>query len=440
MSTLSIRLGQSTNVKSNTKPRIVEVQSSDIFGADEVETETEGWTTDEIAFVKPSGSNPVLCSVCKTCEGRYTCPKCHVPFCSRVCYQSHSSGESNCTEAFFQDRVQKVLDREVKEKRHETQTMLFRIHQDQQLLQHQGETSGGGLCEQELIRLLQAIEVNDSNQIEQMTQEPKFQRALHNSMQSGELSEWIVDPWYPWWRSLVVPTKESTNDGDSPDSVVPASQLLDERLINVPKFATLYPKASIQCYPDLQANLVDILYSIVWTLRLFHGLPNCLETIRDSVLASSDESVSNQDNAVISTLLWASCVLSQDARYTDIEESLTTLTAASTSALQSRPAYHQVGCNTPWNVLAEDVAVVCGNRRTVARALLEGSDVCFESIKVSRAMSTPLLSPNRQELRRILKKLEFYASWVIDRNNTSLDLNVVSSRIRSYIETWKRKA
>jgi hypothetical protein len=339
---------------------------------------------------------PLACAVCLQHECRYHCPRCQLPYCSVECYRNHtttsndSSTASDCTEAFYKNRVSSILQLEAKEQQVATRKILNRQYEEQEL------------SEEELYDVLLALEQHDENPSEvQSMLSPSLRAAFENALHSGQLQELVLEQWHPWWRPELV-TKEETNDDDVFDN----DQTLDERLLRITQFHSLRKGPR----PNLLYNLIEILYRTVWTLRLYHGSRNAIHLAVEATRTLS-----------------ASTVLAEDARYTTLEEALIQCTAASTRLCPS-------GCNTPWTTLAQDVALLTTNSRQVVRALLEAMDLVKTAISALKKESE---EDNRKEvsnLRRVRKKLEFFMSW--SREATEIDESV-GEEIHEWIDQWK---
>jgi hypothetical protein len=338
----------------------------------------------------------LACAVCLQHEYRYHCPRCQLPYCSVECYRNHtttsndSSTASDCTEGFYKNRVSSILQLEAKEQQEATRKILNRQYEEQEL------------SEEELYNVLLALEQHDENPSElQSMLSPSLRAAFENALHSGQLQELVLEQWHPWWRPELV-TKEEANN----NFAVNKDQTLDERLLRITPFHSLRKDTR----PNLLYNLIEILYSIVWTLRLYHGSRNAIALAVEATRTLS-----------------ASTVLSEDARYTTLEEALIQCTAASTRLYPS-------GCNTPWTTLAQDVALLTMNSRQVVRALLEGIDLVKAAISVLKKESEEGYKNEVSNLRRVRKKLEFFMSWT--REATELDESV-GEEIHEWIDQWK---
>jgi hypothetical protein len=339
---------------------------------------------------------PLACAVCLQHEYRYHCPRCQLPYCSVECYRNHtttsndSSTASDCTEGFYKNRVSSILQLEAKEQQEATRKILNRQYEEQEL------------SEEELYNVLLALEQHDENPSElQSMLSPSLRIAFENALHSGQLQELVLEQWHPWWRPELV-TKGESNDND----VLNNDQTLDERLLRITPFHSLRKGTR----PNLLYNLIEVLYSIVWTFRLYHGSRNAISLAVEATRTLS-----------------ASTVLSEDARYTTLEEALIQCTAASTRLYPS-------GCNTPWTTLAQDVALLTTNSRQVVRALLEAMDLVKAAISALKKESEEGYENEVSNLRRVRKKLEFFMSW--SREATELDESV-GEEIHEWIDQWK---
>ena len=392
------------------------------------------------------------CSVCRQHQARYTCPKCQIPYCSVRCYQTHNSNDnengSACTEDFYKDRVSQVLQLEVEEKKGDMQQILKRIHQEQK--RHEEPTASlqppvaeeERLSQGELVQLLSVLERCEEEGDEKLERllsslPPRVRAAVGRALRGGggdawsSLQEWILEPWHPWWRTEFVRGSDDSEDDEDDDTTDKEEQqqhekrtkTLDERILAVPSLETLRPKkAAAAPPPPLQYNLIDILYSTVWMLRLYHGAENACDTMAGEAFH---------------TLLEASGVLSAPETsfcYTSLPGVLSDCTRRSTAAAAGCATDKKATtgeCNTPWNVLCQDVALICRNHRRVARALLEASDVVKAAIKTVKKES--MGGDGLPKMRRIRKKLEFLLSWFLANQNAVLCL---SDDIEHWVDDW----
>jgi hypothetical protein len=356
-----------------------------------------------------NATSSTSCGVCHRNEPRYACPHCEIQYCSVGCYKDHGTV---CTETFYKNRVEKVVQLQVKEKKEETHNILNRAYREQQ------ESS---FSQDELYNLLQVLETGDEQKLSEILSSSHIQSAIDQSIEKGELREWLLEPWHPWWRAELARTDNDNVDEDdeedqeeSPAEEVPI-ETLDERLLKVPSIESLRRPGGNEL-PQLDFNLVDILYSIAWTLRLYHGVMNAKEV---AIPAAH-------------TLAESSSVLSKDARYDCLEEVLATSVVSSSESFRNRK-----DCNTPWDCLAQDVALICRNgRRQIGRALLEAIDVIKAAVNAAKRAKD---AKGASELRKRRKKIEFYLSWSQDPS-VALTLTDLSQDITQWIADWKLEA
>lgn len=463
-----------------------------------------------------------ICGVCRQQISKYTCPRCQVRYCSLDCYKNHtkdigsteegmtSSSTSSCTEQFYQNRVNAILQLERLERKEATEKMLRRQYQqqynDQYKSDHVSLLPDGKYVHYKqdndndndddrhyddreiLYHLLQKLEGND--QQDQQEQYPHINNGINNSddndlemeellsmiphhlkvsflrdLQTGSIlsNELVLKRWHPWWRTELTninpndSTYDGDNDGDNDDGdnddddnhcenepydknghgternewkAKRKSRIyqptLDERLLQVPKFTSLRRRQNpSEPSPNLLFNLIDILYAICWTLRLYHGIDNILSS---SLPRTSSSSTSSSQTSIVieaaSTLLSASYVLAPNGSssssrsknnidkinndgdgtnkntplfFTSIEEVLTQCTSWSTQQYKSTNNNSNnshvkdeiisiltasrtseaatLGCNADWETLADDCALLLVSHRLVGRALLEAMDI-----------------------------------------------------------------
>jgi hypothetical protein len=310
-----------------------------------------------------------------------------------------------------------VLQLEVKENEQETKRMLSRNYvqqqqqeQQQQQLQDEPEISSD-VTEEELHKILAVLEGGDEQELSRLLSTPRLKAAFERSIENGGLHDWFLEPWHPWWRQELVgyDRDQDDNDEEGLEENEFNGKTLDERLLEVPSFRSLQPTK--KALPDLGFNLVSILYSVSWTLRLYHGIVNAKQVGMDAA----------------STLVQSSTVLSSDVRFSTLEEAMHVSVVASTQSYQGGKS----GCNTSWNVLAKDVALLYGNRRFVGRALLEAIGIVRFALSALKKEGDV---EGASKMRRIRKKIEFYLSWSLEQSTLGAGL---SENIEVWINDWR---
>ena len=365
---------------------------------------------------EPPNETIQCCEVCETNECRYNCPRCGLAYCSVKCYNLHSAtapldGDDSssrapaplCTEEFYKNRVSSVLKLELKSEAEKTKHMLQR--------QIDGPKSNDSslISEADLYEALEAIAQSSSRGGTEIPDlPPVVKAAFGNALRSGELHELGLENWHPWWLPQLLEENEEM-DATTPrsgldlDHAVQAT--LDERILNIPDFTTI-KKGPL---PSLQYNLAEILYGYAWASRLYCGLE----------FAKSNEVVEE----AYSTIMLASRVLGQDARYESIEAVLLESTASSTKAYPRE-------CNTSWKVLVEDVSAILQSSRFVAKSLLEIVDLLDAVIASSKANASD--KEQLKQARRTKKKVEFFLSWAKEKD-AFVDL---IDKLREVVGRW----
>jgi hypothetical protein len=247
----------------------------------------------------------------------------------------------------------------------------------------------------------------------------------------------------------------------SSTSVLKDDLTLDERLLVVPRFETLYrakdfldgenSSQRLPQFPQLQYNLVDIVFATIYILRTFHGIKNI-------------EKDMSLDAAM--TLINSSLVLQKDQRYTSVESVLLGCYNV------NHPIYKQIqfydrngndknmsGSDKIFHLL-HDVVLIFQNHRYVARALLEAGDIIQQAITEMKQISNKTTNAKRKtkkevnngadrnmvrnQLRRIHKKITFYLSWTMAVSNIKTSAIQrgwpyfhISTDIQIWIEGWQ---
>ena len=342
------------------------------------------------------------CRVCHKHLARYKCPKCFMEYCSSGCYQHHKTTDgSNCTEAFFKDRVWQVLSLENSAKRDDFCRMLQRVHVDQKRATDANSHEHGTLCSQkELLELLDALDEGDEQDISAfLHRRPEVRAAVDSSLRRGDLSEWLLVPWHPWWRTELSHASDIEEETEELlDDEGDGRMMLDERLLEIPPFSSLRPKGS-NIPPQLCFNALEILLAVVSTLHLFHGRDNAMEL---SLEASQ-------------CLCELSHVLTHDLRYDGVQEALHAFSEAITQLQMPFDAI----------LIFRDVAIIVDNRRYIGRALLEANDILAAAILESKDKAAKKL------LQKCQRKMQYYQSWSMD--NATACLGSIAGEIHAWL-------
>lgn len=353
-----------------------------------------------------AGSSP--CAVCQTNQARYTCPRCSLPYCSVACFQSHNTSNTttnSCTEAFYQQRVHQILNLEVQAKTEQTQQILTRVHEQSTPLEE--GMAPCGVPEEQLYDLFVALEKDDEGKIQQLLRSNRNLRsAITRGMQQDDLHEWLLDPWRPWWMpqyydQYLQDTTTAKEEEEEEEPELVAGKALDQYIVSLPSLKSLRTGPFV----DLRFNVLQVMYAVAWTLRLYYGPTNAQEIAEQTV----------------ETLLMASSVLADNASFDSLEAVLSHCATTSTSA-QSRDE-----CNASWTELMSDLLTICPNKRFVLRCLLEAKSMVKEAAKQTEN------SERRMRLRRIGKKIDFFASWC---NASSHRLDPLVPDIRDWVQQW----
>eukprot|EP00980_Cylindrotheca_fusiformis_P022326 scaffold9191_cov114-Cylindrotheca_fusiformis.AAC.21 len=376
-----------------------------------------------ILWKEPSSKHPKTetkqsaCKICKQNLSRYTCPRCQIPYCSVNCYRNHSSTDSEeasaCTEAFYQNRVESILQLETREHSEGAQKLLNRQY-EQSLASDPEDISTDELYT--LLSVLEGQQSEDSLSQEQLLSllSPTLRANFQKDLQNGALQSFVLESWYPWWRRELGKGNDVVGDnGESSVTAIEgtrAKKSLDERLLKVPSFHSIRRSGPA---PQLLFNAVDIVYSICWTLRLYHGANNAASQLA-------------LDAAM--TLIYNSKVLKEDERYDHLEQVLISSTAAST---RQYPA----GCNVHWTVLTTDCSLVLASSRLVGRAMLEAIDILKAALRnLKQEEGSDDSIQQASQLRRVRKKLEFFLSWSKQSSELGED---IKNAIQGWAECWR---
>ncbi|EME30625.1 hypothetical protein Gasu2_32940 [Galdieria sulphuraria] len=228
-----------------------------------------------------------ICGVCSKKEAPYRCPKCHMAYCSKDCYESHNI---SCLEQFSSSFTESLRNVFASESEKTQMKQLLQRHWDEysedNALSVEDETE---ILEEALHRLdVDEPEAVFSSLPERFQQ--KFQRLLAN----GEIED-LVQVWKPWWEEEEPTIVEiSKNNSDT----------VGHRKVKFEDCNQEKPHFKQEPSVTLNLHVVEICYAYCYCMRLFNGdlHIDCLDSFQ--------------------CLLSISKVLSEDRRYSSISEVL----------------------------------------------------------------------------------------------------------------------
>jgi hypothetical protein len=415
-------------------------------------------------------------------------------------------GGGRCTESFYRNRVEGITKLDIKgeENSKAMRNILARsavnsfpgtLGADEDI----GNSSAGGVSnaaaavtDEELLQLAEAMlglddgdAGDDTLGILLESLPPHVRENFEKSVRDGELSH-LVTQWKPWWEAELSPlpdddnrvNKSMPNSGANIGAIVPQSKrgyaeeeimeeflpapptfgpsgseneissgpTLDDRIVGIKRLHRGKPRSS-----SLHYNVVDIMFGVACTLRLYNGIPKQPTTKMESNVHDLTERMENEFDSSIGaaeTLLCSSSVLGNDTRFTSIEE---VMVSCSESAIRLSKMNL---CNSSWSVLSQDLVVILANgRRGVLRALLDGKDILRCATKSARLAATTTktnkggkdASPKGEQLgeaqkryKLAQKKIEFYLSWCFEYWGEILESENLSEAAKDWVKEWEQ--
>jgi len=400
-------------------------------------------------------------------------------------------GGGRCTESFYRDRVEGITKLDIKDEDNvkTMRNILARSAADmtdstgvpslEMSDQSEGDNTAPSneVTEEELVELAQAVlglendngGDADSDALALLESLPSHVReAFEASVRKGEMSH-LVSQWKPWWESELGLTpaivegssgesnkKETAivrhakhnddNDDDdvdlgdilpSPptfgasDSAIGSGPTLDERILSVKKL-----HGGKQRTKSLQYNVLDLLFGVACSLRLYNGKPQLsTRTVNNS------DTTDDVDAAIgaAETLLFSSAVLDDDVRFESVEEAMGSCSEKTLKLSKLNM------CNTSWAVLAADImAILLSGRRGVLRALLDGKDLLRGGVKATKATKIAAATGKHgqeddasRRYKLAQKKIEFYLSWCLEYWEDIISEDNLSDAARGWIERWE---
>ncbi|KAI9922570.1 hypothetical protein PsorP6_000898 [Peronosclerospora sorghi] len=233
-----------------------------------------------------------VCRVCTKSEARYTCPRCHVPYCSVTCYQSHGQ---KCTEPFFERHVrdemhlmEKTRGDDEKQQQKTMQQLLERARAFQEAQEARMPTDDNQEEDVTIERLqeLERLERSGNLTLESLTLEERKQFLAE--VADGRVGKWL-ELWTPWWMlnecqyrsetaarrgQLILEEREApedTNGTMEATALYPMRLFTNTEAAQMPAtFESLLPRGK-RPSPCLRFNVVEIFFAYALVLRAYNG-------------------------------------------------------------------------------------------------------------------------------------------------------------------------
>ncbi|NP_001088649.1 zinc finger HIT-type containing 2 L homeolog [Xenopus laevis] len=128
----------------------------------------------------------VVCALCLSSPGKYTCPRCNSPYCSLACYRGPR--HQTCSEDFYKESVLQMLREEqagARDKR-QVEEMLLKLREQEVVGDDNVGLDGVGSLGEEEASLWNSLT-------------PREKKEFHRLLQSGDIGA-LVPKWKPWWE------------------------------------------------------------------------------------------------------------------------------------------------------------------------------------------------------------------------------------------------
>ncbi|XP_005186078.3 zinc finger HIT domain-containing protein 2 isoform X1 [Musca domestica] len=380
-----------------------------------------------------------LCQICNKQKFKYTCPRCNIAYCSVDCYKSQA--HIKCSEAFYKQCIQDELAAKMgdggqgnSDDVRKMYDILRRIREsdagipiedfDRDSLDSDDETCGpeddeeadtngveGGqhgefeeCYELDIAERLKDVDINDADEVwEHLTQEEKEE--FKKLLATGDIMKLVPD-FRPWWlkdnKTSKIVDISKKNEGDCHRNIPPIYE-------NIATFSTICSKEPAPC---LHYNLWNILTAYACTARYFHGeqLANPNESAAFMVNLSSslkygtnfeevEDAIVSVEMEALTTGNGAAQLLPTNSPQTLIVESRDQLHADAKALMSTR--------HNKLAALSDILKIFQLTKNILKKAKKEHAE--FQKLF---ALSSGMEELTRTKTQQIVKKLEFYLSYV----------------------------
>lgn len=140
--------------------------------------------------VLSSSESKSPCALCVKKVSKYTCPRCHVPYCSSACYKSDK--HLQCSELFYKDCVMKAMI----EQQGTCEEKLKMLEMLKKLEKQDKEENV--LDTDDLEERLHGIDINNDPEAVWSALTDSERKEFESAVKSGNISD-VIDVWTPWW-------------------------------------------------------------------------------------------------------------------------------------------------------------------------------------------------------------------------------------------------
>lgn len=221
------------------------------------------------------------CNICNNGISKYSCPKCNIQYCSLACYQSE--GHLECSENFYKDSVMEQLgatsDKDSKAKMME---ILERFHAQNGIKDDDNSRNSDNVedddddysdleetldSDDELNSMYKSLEerlagvcLDNSEDVWQTLNNDEKQE-FEAFLMSGDVSQYIP-MWTPWWEYVCDKRIIDLEELEAHKCKCP------KILTDIKQFSQLTSKPPADC---VQFNMMNILAAYVFIVRYFNG-------------------------------------------------------------------------------------------------------------------------------------------------------------------------
>ena len=222
---------------------------------------------------------------CGFCENTkcnlYTCPRCNLNYCSVRCYQSPT--HSKCSEQFYRNCVEeeirvndsRSLNLENQESKKHALAALQRLREEDENSQEVLNEVLDSDDEEDVSHRFDGIDLDDSNKVWEHLLESEKQE-FQKMIQTGEIEK-IVPKFIPWWDQNFNESNVLIENVENDSNVLKTEVFMKNLKEVIPKvdigkilkISTLL--GSTKPAINIKFNLINVLYAYAYSVKYFRG-------------------------------------------------------------------------------------------------------------------------------------------------------------------------
>ncbi|KDR12142.1 zinc finger HIT domain-containing protein 2 [Zootermopsis nevadensis] len=353
-----------------------------------------------------SYASSTVCKICSKIKGIYVCPRCNILYCSLLCYQSEL--HLNCSEAFYKECVMEDIKSQGRDPFPEKKM-------NEILQQLQGNENNSNIDSdddnddsvEDLHERLRNVNLDDADSVwEQLT--PTEKQEFYDMLQSGDASQLVVS-WEPWWlfRKQKTLIQDVETEQVSPHPVYEANCPTVKN--DVPLLSQISKTVAAPC---VKYNILNVLGAYCYTTRFMNGEHHSMPAEASNILVNLSANL-NFNHTYDSAVLALEAVAHEVVHYVWLGGSQESVICMKNDIECILTGPEDSNCSFYLKASLSDIYRLMSKAKHSKSIDPSAVKKTGEFTKRFKEHSLPSFV-QKDKLRLVIKKLEYYLSWSRD--------------------------